>query len=303
MVKMTGAATAILLALGVSGLAGCNSAPDNTTAISATGENGSPEDAKHAQYVSAYNGLAQNEYLARKAEAYASYNIPGATAASTMSMMFNLDYTGPIIDELKKARAADGGDATAPLDAAADKLIPELEAMVKIERELEPYYASRAYRADDFAKGKAADGPLKARYAAAIASFDQLGAALSVYERARNARRIGELTDAGHVAEASMVSAMAAAETMISAYSRGDMAAAARQAPAVSAAVDRMRANEGKLQKVAGNEHVYKTVLAQLTEMLGLFSDYRNGDQTARDRVLTKYNTAVSISNGYRFPA
>lgn len=299
---------ALTVALSATALSGCNSpggTPENGQAVTgqtANADRARPDDVKQSGYVSAFNALAQNDFLAQKAQAYASYKIPTATPANTLDMTFTTDAVVRIVEDLKKARAEPGTEATAPLDKAADALIPPLEEIVRIERELGPYYAARAYRNDNVAKGKAADGPLKAAHANALSAFTRLGDALSVYQRRRNTQRIAELDAAGHVAEASLVRAMAAAETMIAAYSKGDMDAAARQSQLVGTALDQMRANEGKIQKIAGNEHVYKNVLEQLTTMQGLFSDYRNGDRTARDRVLTYYNLAVGQSNGYRFP-
>ncbi|MDJ0278665.1 DUF3829 domain-containing protein [Sphingomonas sp. 2R-10] len=302
-------AVALTVALSTTALSGCNS-PDGasgngqaaTGGATAKADRAQQDDVKQSGYVSAFNALAQNDFLAQKLEAYASYRIPTATPANTLDMTFTTDSLVRIVEDLKKARAEPGTERTAPLDKAVDALIPPLEEIVRIERELAPYYSARAYRDDNLARGKAADGPLKSAHANALSAFTRLGDALSVYQRSRNTQRIADLNAAGHVAEASLLRAMAAAETMIAAYTKGDMDAAARQSQVVGTALDQMRANESKIQKIAGNEHSYRNVIERLTEMQGLFSDYRNGDRTARDRVLTHYNLAVGQSNAYRFP-
>ncbi len=299
---------AMSVALAASALSGCNGPSglaENGATATTTGtarDAARPDDIKQSGYVGSFNALERDGWLAQAADAYAAYNIPNATAASTIGIRFVTDPLVQTIESLKKTRVLPGTSRTAPLDQAADALLPPLEEIVRFERDLGPYYASRAYREDDVARGKAADGPLKAAHARALAALGRLGDALSDYQRVRSAERITELERAGHVAEASLVKAMGVAEAMADAYAKDDIAATARQSQALGAAIDRMRANQGRLAKIQSNDIYYESVIKALTDMRGMFSDVQNGDKTAASRVLTQYNAAVRSSNSFRFP-
>ncbi len=302
MVRMR-VALPVALALAAIGVSGCGSKDNGNGQAAATSSSEKP-DQKYRGYVSAYNVLiAEGTGLAAAAGAYASYNIPTRVPSSTISLSFNPDYLAGTVDELKKARAAPGSSDTAALDTAADALIPPLEEIVKAERELGPYYTGRAYRADGLAKGKAADGPLKATFARALTAIDPMKQAIAAHQRAVTATQVAKLRADGNVAEASLADAMQKAAEMIDALGRGDDAAAAKQSAMLATALDQMRADQPKLKPLAGNVPAYKNVLENLTNVQGQFSDYQNGKASAKQGALENYNLAVSTANIFRMPS
>ncbi len=260
-------------------------------------------NAKLKGYVSAYNVLIGTPYggLQEAADAYAAYHVERADPSKTIGLTFQTDARQRTLDELTKARAATGNADTAAVDRAADQLIPPLKKIVELQRELGPYYSSRAYRNDGLARGKALDVELKAAFAEALTALKTMGAALDESQARANAALIARLRADGHVAEASLTNAIQAGSPMIAALARDDDAAADRLFAPFQQAVEQMRADQPKLKNL-GNDISYASILDQLTQVTGLYSDYKNGDAAAKQRLIGLYNQAVSTANRFPIP-
>jgi exonuclease VII small subunit len=158
---------------------------------------------KQGLYTEGFNKLIDEHWgVPENFDSYQKLDIPNADPTSSISFPENITTLETAIEKLKEGKALAGGNQSRRTDAAVDKLLPQLEALLAQWKTLDPYYESRAYREDGLAKGKAANAALMTAYQGAIAGIGELDAALSEYQRASNAAKIEALTKSGHTAEA-----------------------------------------------------------------------------------------------------
>ena len=168
---------------------------------------------KFGLYTEAFNKLIDEHWgVPENFGKYEKLNLPTANPSSSIYFPENITTLEQAIAKLKEGRALSGGGKSQRADTAVDKLIPQLEALLAQWKTLDPYFESRAYRDDGLAKAKAAHPALMAAYQSSVAGIGELDAALSEYQRARNAAQIAALTKSGHTAEASLVDAMQKAD-------------------------------------------------------------------------------------------
>ncbi|MHB2264057.1 DUF3829 domain-containing protein [Aliihoeflea sp. PC F10.4] len=299
----------VFLALAVTAaLSACDGRSSDSESQAQTAETAQPEatfDQKFNLYISGYNMLIGDQSgLAKSSENYNLYNIPEATALSTLDPGSNMSYYASGLRSLQEAKAMESEEPTAEIDAAIDRLTPPMEELVSLWQELEPYYSGRAYRQDDVAKGKAADAAVKAAYAESLAALDELGESLLVVQRERGERRLVRLREAGHVAEASLVEALQKGDLLATAVSRGDLDEAARVAPELDAVLAAMRENA---EEYGGPEHariLYGSVTDTFTRMLGAWRDFEaNQNEVYLQSVIANYNMALRSASSIPLPS
>lgn len=288
-------------------LSACDSSTEQ--AGQAQAEAPSNADASLQQKLNANTGafnvlIAPGSGLAAYAGGYDQRNIPEAIASQTISLQALPVSFENALGTLREAREIDGGELTAALDASIDRLIPALDTALSQWRQIEPYYNSRAYRNDDLAKGKAAHEPLVAALADGVAALSDMQEALSVIQRQRTEARIAALTDAGHTAEASVLSAMHTADAFVTAVSMGNIEEATRLAPDFERALEEMRSNE---EQYTGPEHgkvLYGVLAGTLTRVIGSWRDYEaSKDEFNLNTLIDTYNSAIRTAGSMPMPA
>lgn len=304
MKRRTAAGLAVLALLSAGGLAACDPGGEADKGSQAT----SPAvNDKLSAYTAAFNTLVggtPESYsgLTGFAESYLATDIASASPEDTISLELNPPFLPRTLADLKKAREMRAGDDLAQVDQAADRLIAAIDTIIRVEGTLQGYYEGRVYRTDALARGKAADPELRKAYEDAMAAMTAMQNALSAVQRRANDARIAELERDGHVAEASLMTAMSRADAMTSAVLAGDGPAADRAAGELQAALDDMREKKSRL-KSQSDGAMYDSVLNMLTQALAQYRDVGIDDPSAPDRIVPFYNNAVEFSGRMSVPS
>ena len=211
--------------------------------------------------------------------------------------------------QLKDARALPAGGLR-EVDAAADRFVPTLDKVMAHEAALKSYYASKAWRDDGLARGKAEDGPLNAEFQAALAEADRFDAVLT---RARDARDVRELAALkgrgdmlGYDTQVALKHARALAEAFPHEADMHDPAKVAKaeaEARALQAVLVDQHAEVAKAKpKAAGPDQwrvdSYGRAGDDLDRMLGAYRDLKGGGRAAsHEAMVSAFNSAVGGVN------
>lgn len=185
-------ALALVLAVIVSApLAGCGGAHGTETPSSAAQRGDAQAIArKYDAYSEGYTELI--DIIFGLKQAYAHYRALGiAKADPDRDLYFNAADTSVrhAIESLRTGRTIPVDDAAAA-DRAADALLPTLERIQHRYDTLVPYYATKAYRQDRLARGRAEDAALLSDYETALKDMDRLGRELESYRRTSRSRAV-----------------------------------------------------------------------------------------------------------------
>lgn len=296
-------ATAGVLTLGLAACGDGAANGGNASVAEAAGNEATQEKFNH--YVEGFNKLIDDSWgVSSNFEDYQRLDIPNTSADDSINFPENITTLEGAIEALKTGRALRGGDLAGPADAAVDKLLPRLEALLAQWRTLDPYYETRRYREDGLAQGKAADAGLKTAYQSALAAIGEFDTALTTYLRQRDAAQLAAYRAAGHGELASLMDAMQKADAFSDAVIADDKAAADRLLPALEAAVAEVRKSETTLAADDGNKVEFDLIAGYLEGMIGYYRDYRQGgDDGDRERIVGRYNDAVGQMSDVEHPA
>ena len=260
---------------------------------------------KMGLYSEAFNKLIDNNWgVSENFERYQKTDIPNAAASSTINFPENITTLETAIAKLKEGKALSGGGQSQRTDAAVDKLLPHLEALLAQWKTLDPYYESRAYREDNLAQGKAAHAALISAYENSIAGINEFDAALTEYQRAANAAKMAALVKAGHTAEASMMDAMQKADLFTNAVMEDNKAEADAQLPAMEAAIAKLREEQAKMPADNSNKSYLSSIADNLSGMVGAYRDFKQSNSDGyREQVVDRYNSAIGNMNRVELPA
>lgn len=297
-------ATASVLTLGLAACGdGAGKEGGAASVAEAAGSTATQEKFNH--YVEGFNKLIDDNWgVSKNFHSYQQLDIPNKSASDSIYFPENITTLEGAIEALKEGRALNGGNQANAADAAVDKLLPRLEALLTQWRTLDPYYESRRYREDGLAQGKAADADLKSAYEAALAGIEEFDTALTQYLRARDEAQLAAYRAAGHGELASLMDAMQKADHFSDSVIEGNKAEADRQLPALEAAVAEVRKAEATLAADDGNKTEFNLIADYLESMIGNYRDYKQSDSDSdREDVVDSYNRAVGQMGDVEHPA
>ena len=256
-------------------------------------------------YTEAFNKLIDKNWgVPENFDKYQKLDIPSADATGSIYFPENITTLEQAIEKLKEGKALSGGAQSQRADAAVDKLIPQLEALLAQWKTLDPYFESRAYREDGLAKAKAAHPAVMTAYQGAVAGIGELDAALSEYQRARNAAQITALNKAGHAAEANLVDAMQKADHFTTAVMEDKAEEADRLLPGLVAATAKVREAEAAMASDAKNKSEFSSIADRLDSMVGSWRDYKQSKSDyERESIVDDYNRAIEEMGDVELPA
>ncbi len=259
---------------------------------------------KLSHYTEAFNKLIDEHWgVPENFDKYQKLNIPNANPTSSIYFPENITTLETAIAKLKEGKALSGGAQSQRADAAVDKLIPQLEALLAQWKTLDPYYESRAYREDNLAQGKAAHAALMSAYEGAAAGIGELDAALTEYQRASNAAKMAALIKSGHAAEASLIDAMQKADHFTTAVIEDNTAEADRLLPEFVAAAAKLRTAEAGLAADNANKSEFGSIAGRLDSMIGSWRDYKQSKSDyERESIVDDYNRAIGDMNDVEMP-
>ena len=297
-------ATAGLLTLGLAACGDGGAAKGGNASVAEVAGNQATQE-KFNHYVEGFNKLIDDSWgVGSNFRNYQELDIPNKSPGDSIYFPENITTLEGAIEALKEGRALRGGDVAGPADAAVDTLLPRLEALLAQWKTLDPYYETRRYREDGLAQGKAADAGLKTAYQAAVDGIETFDAALTDYLRKRDVAQLEAYRKAGHGELAALMDAMQKADHFSDAVIAENRTEADRQLPALEAAVAEVRKAEGTLAADDGNKLEFKMIADYLDGMIGYYRDYKaDGDDSDRERVVDRYNSAVGQMDDIEHPA
>ncbi|TFW12634.1 DUF3829 domain-containing protein [Brevundimonas intermedia] len=295
---------AMTMGLAACGQGDANGGADGSQSVSAAAGSELTQQ-KQGLYTEGFNKLIDDSWgVPNNFENYQKLDIPNASATSSISFPENITTLETAIEKLKEGKAFAGGTQSRRTDAAVDKLLPQLEALLAQWKTLDPYYESRAYREDGLAKGKAAHTALMTAYQGAIAGIGELDAALSEYQRASNAAKIEALTKSGHTAEASLIDAMQKADHFTTAVIEDKADEADRLLPEFVAAAAKLREAEAALPADNENKSEFGSIAGYVDSMIGSWRDYKQSKSDyERESIVDDYNRAIDRMGDVEMPA
>ena len=260
---------------------------------------------KFGLYTEAFNKLIDEHWgVPENFGKYEKLNLPTANPSSSIYFPENITTLEQAIAKLKEGRALSGGGKSQRADAAVDKLIPQLEALLAQWKTLDPYFESRAYRDDGLAKAKAAHPAQTQAYQGSVAGIEQLDVALSEYQRASNAAKMEAMRKGGHAAEASLLDAMQKADLFTNAVMEDNKAEADAQLPAMEAAIAKLREEQAKMPADNSNKSYLSSIADNLSGMVGAYRDFKQSNSDSyRESVVDRYNSAIGNMNRVELPA
>ena len=305
MQKIEQAGLFILIAAASTLLGGCdnlkgkdgNAAAGGVTAAQDDGENG-PE-AKYGAYTKAFNKLIDDVpwNLPKTYAKLQKFDVNTLKTSDEISYPETINLLQRALEDLKAGRAmtSDGAGAA---DAAADKLIAAGDILVAEWQALDPYFKARTYRDDNFAKARAADAKIRPAYAAAMAAFKELDAALGAHQRQRSAARMAAFEKDGNMAGFHSVKAMLLADRFSTAALSQDIATADKLLPELTKEVEELRKAGAALPEEDDNKSEIVSMTGHLSDSIGSYRDYQQSKDTDDlESVVEDYNDAVESSN------
>lgn len=208
------------------------------------------------------------------------------------------------IDSFKKGLAISGG--MDDLDAELKPVVEAGEKLLAQQKELEPYFKSKAYKEDDLAKGKAAFPEMLANYEVMIKAMDKVDDLLTTYQRAASEKRLAGFKDKGDMLRYYTEESMLYAQDLLSVFE--DPEQAVKSAESYTRADEILSKLEASLEahrKVIEEEKgkgtsvgSYESVNSNLTSLLGSYRDLRQKKSgNAYNSMTKRYNDAVDSYN------
>ena len=209
------------------------------------------------------------------------------------------------IESLKKGRALSSSDPVAKeADAAIDKLLPSAEKLLLQQKELEPYFTSKAYRDDKLAKAKAAHASLVANYEATIAGIHALDEILTRHQRAQATAQAEEQKAAGNMPLYHTIRTMQLAEAIVSSAQQEKYAEADKLLPELEASVAAMKKAQDAAPKEPGDTNPINISLIsdRVNSMIGDYRDFKQSkDAEKLNDMVGHYNDAINEYGDIKF--
>ncbi|NLC23846.1 MAG: YiiG family protein, partial [Oxalobacter sp.] len=191
-------------------------------------------------------------------------------------------------------------------DAALKPVVEAGEKLLAQQKELEPYFKSKAYKEDDLAKGKAAFPEMLANYDVMIAAMDKVDDLLTAYQRAASEKRLAGFKDKGDMLRYYTEESMLYAQDILSVFEDPEQTIKSAESytkadeilPKLEASLEAHRKvieeEKGKGTSVGS----YESVNSNLTSLLGSYRDLRQKKSgNAYNSMTKRYNDAVDSYN------
>jgi hypothetical protein len=297
-------AAAGFLALGLAACGDGNAAKGGSPSVAAASGDQLTQE-KFNDYVEGFNKLIDDNWgVGPNYENYQKLNIPTKAADDSINFPENITTLEGAIEALKKGLAVRGNAQSAQTDAAVEKLVPQLEALLAQWKTLDPYYETRKYREDGLAQGKAADAGLKSAYQAALSGIDAFDAALTEHLRKRDAAQLETYRRTGHTDLANVMDAMQKADVFSDTVIKDNKTEADRLLPGLETAVAEVRKSQGAMAEDNANKTEFGQIATYLEGMIGYYRDYKqSGSESQRHSVVERYNDAVGEMDDIEHPA
>ena len=257
-------------------------------------------------YTEAYNKLIGTFGLIETQESYFDKNIAKRTAADSISITDG--WVEGALEQLKKGRALPSG-GNAVLEPQADALIAALDKLVTQLKALDVYYASKAYKNDNLARGKAEDPALRANFEASTAAMKSFNTALGMEQKKADAEILAQLKASGDLLAYNTKLAIGQGEELVSLFNEAnDIKNAAKyvQGDALAAQMEKTLNQQRELYAAAKGKEPrpdsgHESTASSLVSVVGAYRDMKQSRKTSEFNDMVKeYNRAVESANRIR---
>lgn len=214
------------------------------------------------------------------------------------------DLSGAL-DSFNKGLAISGGRVD-DLDMAVKPVVEAGEKLLAQQKELEPYFKSKAYKDDHLAKGKAAFPEMLANYEAIIAGMDKVDMLLTGYQRVNVEKRLAEFKKKGDMLRFHTEESMLLAQDLLGVFKDPEKSVkSAESYVKADEIVARLEASLKAQRKAIDKEkgkgaHVgmYESINGNLMGLIESYHDLRQKKTGyAYNNMTKRYNYAVDSYN------
>ena len=258
-------------------------------------------------YSKAYNGMIDDNRAV--AAYYRSYKGLGISSKKHSPNGF---YGGPddiqrMIKPIKEVRGAGSSSGDAQLDSAADAVVASGEKLIAIWGTMDPYFRSKGYLEDKWAKADANDAAMRGGFEGMIADIDKLGNELDRVQDQKRQERLAKYKAEGDMVMFNVLTAMDQAKKLVNGVEATNNLKNKEAVAKVDDIAKQMEVTLADLNKALADEKAktgkdphynFKSISDKLTTVIGSWRTLKAIPTPAGYRNLVGYyNDAVGITN------
>lgn len=258
-------------------------------------------------YSQAYNSMIDDNRAV--AAYYRSYKGLGIGGKKRNEHGF---YGGPDdierkIKPIKEVRGAGSGSGDAQLDSAADAVVASGEKLKAVWSTMDPYFRSKGFLEDKWAKAEENDAAMKAGFEGMIASIDKFGTELDRVQDQKRQERLAKYKAEGDMLMFNMLTAMDQAKKLVNGVDQTDNLKNKDEIAKVDATAKQLEATLVDLNKAIADEKAksgkdphynYKSISDKLSTVIGSWRTLKNNpSQNGYRNMVGYYNDAVGYMN------
>lgn len=283
--------------------AGPSASPAAPAAASKPAADASQEQTKTRNaYTQAYNSMIDdNRAVAAYYRSYQKQNISNGKGHNNSSFYGGPDDIERKIKPIKDARATGSGDAQ--LDAAADNAVATGEKLIAVWTPLVPYFKSKGFLEDNWAKAKENDPAMTAGFEGMIAAIDKLGTELDRVQDKLQQERLAKYKADGDLLMFNVSTAMSQAKKLVNGVDKTDSLSNKAEIAKVDAIAKELETTLEAFNKVIVDEKAktgkdvnsnYQRISDKLSTVIGSWRSLKtNPTQSSYSYFVRQYNDAV----------
>jgi hypothetical protein len=263
-------------------------------------------DEKYNAYVKAYDALNGMFYGSTKGmndllEKYKSQRLGARSGAGRDPIRYlNSSKLRNHTEALREGVAIKDAGPYAKLDEVARRMYANSAPLNKLSIEYEDYLDTKKYLEDDFAKGRALDGPFIKGWEQLIRDHDTLGVEIGVAERIQRVAAIAAARKAGENLMAATREAMLTSSDLIDLFLQasdfGDVAKVKASEPLVAQLEKVLKEIRERTQPESRDTYRHSLVADYMAKILGSYRSMKNARRASDSdftNMIDQYNSAV----------
>ena len=283
------------------------SAPSPEAAASKAAADTEAQAKARNAYSKAYNSMIDDNRAV--AAYYRSYKGLGINGKKRSPYGF---YGGPddierMIKPIKEVRSAGSSSGDAQLDSAADGVVSSGEKLIAIWSSMDPYFRSKGFLEDKWAKADANDAAMRGGFEGMIADIDKLGNELDRVQDQKRQERLAKYKAEGDMVMFNVLTAMDQAKKLVNGVEATNNLKNKEAVAKVDEIAKQMEATLADLNKALADEKAktgkdphynFKSISDKLTTVIGSWRTLKTSPTSAGYRNLVGYyNDAVGYMN------
>lgn len=283
------------------------SAPSPEAAASKAAADSEAQTKARNAYSKAYNSMIDDNRAV--AAYYRSYKGLGINGKKRSPHGF---YGGPgdierMIKPIKEMRSAGSSSGDAQLDSAADGVVSSGEKLITIWSSMDPYFRSKGFLEDQWAKADANDAAMRSGFEGMIADIDKLGNELDRVQDQKRQERLAKYKADGDMVMFNVLTAMDQAKKLVNGVEATNSLKNKEAIAKVDEIAKQMEVTLADLNKALADEKAktgkdphynFKSISDKLTTLIGSWRTLKTSPTSAGYRNLVGYyNDAIGYMN------